>query len=164
MLLCRGYDRKLLVGILPVALFASGHTFYIQDLAKKMGLEPYVVHGTFQFSGTDGKRHRFRERQIWLPVRTASYGKKYADDPTQGDCDNFCVLQDEPSYFDPPGGLLSFDLRVTHLLEPASHIKLNGKIDDLHGHFDLANAQLLQVRCPKLLTCACACGYACASR
>lgn len=57
------------MGVLPVALFASGHTFYVQDLAERMGLEPYVVHGTFQFSGTPGKRHRFRERMIWLGVR-----------------------------------------------------------------------------------------------
>lgn len=66
--LFRGYGGKLWVGILPVALFASGHTFHVQRLAEKMGLEPFVVHGTFQFSGTPGKRHRFRERLIWLPV------------------------------------------------------------------------------------------------
>lgn len=66
----RGYDGKLLAGVLPVALFASGHTFYVQDLASRMGLEAYVAHNTFQFAGTEGKRHRFRERGIWLAVST----------------------------------------------------------------------------------------------
>ena len=68
----RGYDGKLLAGVLPVALFASGHTFYVQDLASRMGLEAYVAHNTFQFAGTEGKRHRFRERGIWLAVSLLS--------------------------------------------------------------------------------------------
>lgn len=54
-------------------------------------------------------------------------------------------LQDEPDYFDPPGGLLSFDLRVSHLLKPASHLKQTGELQDLHSHFDLVNGQLAQV-------------------
>ena len=68
LMISRGYDGNLLAGVLPVALFASGHTFYVQNLAARMGLEPYVAHNTFQFAGTEGKRHRFRERSIWLAV------------------------------------------------------------------------------------------------
>ena len=51
-----------------MATFASGHTFFVQQLAARMGLEPYVVHATFQFSGTPGKRHRMREQGLWLAV------------------------------------------------------------------------------------------------
>ena len=66
--LCRGYDGTLAIGILPVALFASGHTYFVQRLHERMGLEVYCVHATFQFSGTDGKRHRMRERMLWVVV------------------------------------------------------------------------------------------------
>ena len=74
-----GYDGKLKVGILPVSMFVSGHTYFVQRMHEKVGLEPYVVHATFQYSGTEGKRHRMREALLW---------------------------EDSPEYYDPPGGLL----------------------------------------------------------
>jgi len=30
---------------------------------ETVGLKPYAFHATFQFAGTEGKRHRFRESQ-----------------------------------------------------------------------------------------------------
>lgn len=65
---CRGYDGRLKIGILPVSTFCSGHTFFVQRMADAMGLKPYVVHATFQFSGTPGKRHRMRESLLWDAV------------------------------------------------------------------------------------------------
>ena len=65
MVLCRGYDGKFLFGILPVATFCSGHTFFVQRMPEKLGLDPYVAHATYQYSGTPGKRHRFREALLW---------------------------------------------------------------------------------------------------
>ena len=59
------WDGKLLMGILPCATFASGHTYFVQHLAARHKLEPYVVHATFQYSGTPGKRHRMREALLW---------------------------------------------------------------------------------------------------
>ncbi len=64
----RGFDGKLRMGILPVSTFCSGHTFFVQRMADVMGLQPYVVHATFQFSGTPGKRHRMRESLLWDAV------------------------------------------------------------------------------------------------
>jgi len=61
----RCYDGKLKCGILPVSIFCSGHTGFTQRMPEKLGLKPYVVHATFQFSGTPGKRHRMRERMWW---------------------------------------------------------------------------------------------------
>ena len=58
------------MGILPVSTFCSGHTFFVQRMADVMGLKPYVVHATFQFSGTPGKRHRMRESLLWTAVHT----------------------------------------------------------------------------------------------
>lgn len=72
------------MGILPVSLFCSGHTFFVQRLYEKVvpKQEAYVVHATFQFAGTEGKRHRMREAMIWE--------------------------SDGPEYYDPPGGFLAF--------------------------------------------------------
>ncbi|GJP48131.1 hypothetical protein CLOM_g7409 [Closterium sp. NIES-68] len=75
------FDGTLKLGILPVALFCSGHTYFVQHLYRKIGLEPYAMHATFQFTGTGGKRHRFREAMAFI---------------------------DPPEYYDPPGGVLSF--------------------------------------------------------
>ena len=30
-----------------------------------MGVEPYIVHQTFQYGGVKGKRHRLREAMLW---------------------------------------------------------------------------------------------------
>lgn len=60
-----GYNGKLRVGVLPCALFASGHTFFVQHKYAELDLEPYVAHATFQYSGTPGKRHRFREEMLF---------------------------------------------------------------------------------------------------
>lgn len=64
--LFKAYNETLRMGILPVSMFCSGHTFFIQDLPGRLGVEPYVVHATFQYSATIGKRNRFRERLMWL--------------------------------------------------------------------------------------------------
>lgn len=61
----RGYDGKYKFGILPVSTFCSGHTFFTQRMHEKLKLQPYVVHATFQFSGTPGKRLRMREFMLW---------------------------------------------------------------------------------------------------
>ncbi len=44
-----GYEGSLTMGILPVSIFCSGHTMYVQRLGERLGLQPYAVHGTFQF-------------------------------------------------------------------------------------------------------------------
>jgi hypothetical protein len=33
--------------------------------AQVMEVQPYVVHQTFQYGGTKGKRHRLRESLLW---------------------------------------------------------------------------------------------------
>lgn len=45
---------------LPHPLFSL-----VQRLPEQLRLQPYVVHGTFQFSGTPGKRNRMREALLW---------------------------------------------------------------------------------------------------
>ncbi|EIE21596.1 hypothetical protein COCSUDRAFT_17381, partial [Coccomyxa subellipsoidea C-169] len=116
----RGYDGNLRVGILPVALFASGHTYFVQRLHEQMGLDVYAVHATFQYSGTPGKRHRMRERLLWLA--------------------------DPPEYYDPPGGLLSFDFQLGDLVNKSVPTNGGEALEDYKGHFELVNAQLQQIR------------------
>ncbi|KAK9813171.1 hypothetical protein WJX72_010080 [[Myrmecia] bisecta] len=117
--LFKGYDGKLLIGILPVSIFCSGHTYFVQRLPERLQLKPYVVHATFQYSGTPGKRHRLRERLLW---------------------------NDPPAYFDPPGGLLTFDLDLTNLLEGSTPQPRDGTLPRTLGHFKLVNHQLVQIR------------------
>ncbi|XP_010266425.1 PREDICTED: arabinosyltransferase XEG113 isoform X2 [Nelumbo nucifera] len=75
------YDGNLKLGILPASIFCSGHTYFVQVMHQQLRLEPYAVHTTFQYAGTEGKRHRLREG---------------------------LVFYDEPEYYDSPGGFLSF--------------------------------------------------------
>ncbi len=37
----------------------------VQHKYQEFGLQPYVAHATFQYSGTPGKRHRFREAMLF---------------------------------------------------------------------------------------------------
>ncbi|KAG4938525.1 hypothetical protein JHK85_045274 [Glycine max] len=75
------FDGKLKLGILPASIFCSGHTYFIQAMYQQLRLEPYAVHTTFQYGGTEGKRHRLREAMHFL---------------------------DPPEYYNPLGGFLSF--------------------------------------------------------
>ena len=78
------------VGVLPVSLFCSGHTYFVQRMPKKLEQLPYVIHATYTFSKALGKRFRFREGMLW------------AVDP--------------PEYFRRPGGYMSFEMDVPERL------------------------------------------------
>ncbi|KAL0896982.1 hypothetical protein Bca101_080943 [Brassica carinata] len=75
------YDGNLKVGILPASIFCSGHTYFVQAMYQQLRLEPYALHTTFQYGGTEGKRHRLREGMVFF---------------------------DQPEYYDAPGGFISF--------------------------------------------------------
>ena len=63
------YDGKIKLGVLPVALFNNGHTYFAQRLPELLELNPYAMHATFQYEGTPGKRNRMRESNQWLGDR-----------------------------------------------------------------------------------------------
>ncbi|MEW5307750.1 MAG: hypothetical protein WDW36_010126 [Sanguina aurantia] len=119
--LWRGYDQKLTFGVLPCALFASGHVFFVQHKAEELGLQPYVAHATFQYSGTPGKRHRFREALLW---------------------------EDPPEYFDHHKGFITYTNTIPEALLLKAAEPLSGEVtrDMLDSHFALVNHQLLSVR------------------
>lgn len=75
------FDGNLKLGLLPASIFCSGHTYFVQVMYQQLRLQPYAVHTTFQYAGTEGKRHRLREAMVFY---------------------------DPPEYYDSPGGFLSF--------------------------------------------------------
>ena len=115
------YNETLRMGILPVSMFCSGHTYFVQDMPSRLGVDPYVIHATFQYSGTSGKRNRFRERLLW-------------DDPDD--------------YFRHPVGYLSAEHRVSdRLLDAAQSIDRDSfDLKTTMPHFRLVNQQLETVR------------------
>ncbi|EFN51848.1 hypothetical protein CHLNCDRAFT_37217 [Chlorella variabilis] len=114
------YNGKLKCGILPVSIFCSGHTGFTQRMPDKLGLQPYVVHATFQYSGTPGKRHRMRERLWW-------------NDPGE--------------YFSHPKGFIAYDGTVPPmLLEAAQKVQRDFSLQATMPHFNLVNHQIKQMR------------------
>jgi hypothetical protein len=67
-------------------------------------------------------------------------------------------VQDPPEYYDPPGGLLSFDLHFNGLLTVAGPTSHDYNLPSKQGHFDLVHFELLQVPCGPLLPPSCPCG------
>jgi arabinosyltransferase len=115
-----GYDGKLKFGILPVSMFCSGHTYFTQRMPDTVFVDPYVVHATFQFSGTAGKRHRFRERLLW---------------------------NDEPSYFKHENGFISANNNIPEsLLTDVEDVRRDGSIESTYPHFTLVHYQFLALR------------------
>lgn len=65
-----GLHRKFVygditVGALPTLLFCNGHVFFVQRLPAQYGIEPILVHTTFQFGYAAGKVHALREAHLW---------------------------------------------------------------------------------------------------
>ena len=114
------YSGTLLLGILPVSMFCSGHTYFVQNMPEKYDVEPYVIHATFQYSGTPGKRHRFREKLLW---------------------------KDEESYFDHPVGFISAHHKISErLLDAVKEGERNFDLESTLPHFALVNQQLVTIR------------------
>ena len=109
-----------MMGILPVSTFCSGHTYFVQEWPARLGVDPYVVHATFQYSGTPGKRHRFREKNLW---------------------------KDPETYFKNDHGFISSSYEVPEsLLTQITTMNRTFKVDSMKPHFDLVNYQLGHVR------------------
>lgn len=121
--LARIHNDTLTLGVLPVAYFCNGHTYFIQRAPERLHIEPYAVHATFQYSGTPGKKHRLREQGLFV---------------------------DPPEYYSANDRYISFDLDVSEkLLIESVPGDVKGQMTSLAevaGHFSLINHQLTQVR------------------
>jgi hypothetical protein len=60
-----GWQGKVKVQALDIMDFPNGHVYFAQRLPQTLNRVPYIVHATFQYGGTPGKRHRFREWRLW---------------------------------------------------------------------------------------------------
>lgn len=110
------WSRRLIGGILPISLFCSGHTGFVQKMHSKLGYAaPYALHATFQYSGTRGKIERFREAGVWV---------------------------DEPAYYDPPGGLLRYAPQLPDALTRPPWVG----VTDTARHLALVATQMAAVR------------------
>ena len=120
-------DTHVMAGVLPVSLFASGHTFFVSRMAHLMHQHPFMVHTTFQYGGAQGKRHRLREAMMW---------------------------EDEPDYYDGhEGGYLVYEPDLPHSMvypkggkitaDGTQAFDLRGSVDE---HFTLVHHQLTQIR------------------
>ncbi len=115
-----------MAGVLPVSLFASGHTFFVTRMAHLMQTHPYMVHTTFQYGGVQGKRHRLREAMMW---------------------------EDDEAYY-AAAPLLRFELDLPHALvypRGAAEADAAGTLPfglrhSVAEHFALVNHQLSQIR------------------
>eukprot|EP00882_Tetradesmus_deserticola_P016394 GHRQ01017508.1.p1 GENE.GHRQ01017508.1~~GHRQ01017508.1.p1 ORF type:complete len:452 (+),score=165.32 GHRQ01017508.1:1428-2783(+) len=116
----KGDEGKLLMGVLPLAYFASGHVYFTQRMHTTLGIQPYAVHATFQFSGTPGKKNRFREAGLWA---------------------------EQFEYFRPKNGFLAYESSLPKALLDAAGPR-TGKMDinNTIGHFELVNYQLKELR------------------
>lgn len=114
--LFRMHERKLVGGILPVSLFCSGHTGFVQRMSEQLGYHPpYALHATFQYSGTRGKKHRFREAMVW---------------------------EDAAGYYDAPQGFL----RYQPVLDPELTAGPWVGVKDTPRHLRLVQVQMAAVR------------------
>jgi len=116
---------NVLAGVLPVSLFASGHTHFVSRMAHLMHTHPYMVHTTFQYGGAQGKKHRLREGMMW---------------------------EDSPSYYTEPNFLV-YDLDLPYRLVypnggpvlPDGTQAFSNRMS-VEQHFELVHHQLTQMR------------------
>jgi len=121
----RSNGTHVMAGVLPVSLFASGHTFFVSRIAHLMHMQPYMVHTTFQYGGAQGKRHRLRESMVW---------------------------EDSEQYYSGPD-FLSYELHLPYALvyPNGGALRADGtqeltKHMDVEQHFALVHHQLTQMR------------------
>ena len=121
----RSDGTHVMAGVLPVSLFASGHTFFVSRMAHLMHEHPFMVHTTFQYGGAQGKRHRLREGLFW---------------------------EDDPEYYNGPD-FLAFepDLPYELVYPKGGAVRPDGtqefaKRASVDQHFALVHHQLTQIR------------------
>ena len=66
-------EGPLRVFILPMDQFAGGHVYFVQRYPQLRNKTAFMVHTTYQFSHSFGKRERLREEGLWLTDDDAYY-------------------------------------------------------------------------------------------
>lgn len=55
---------RIAAGLLPASTFENGHTFFVQHLPQRLGVQPFAVHASY-IAGRLSKIHHFREALQW---------------------------------------------------------------------------------------------------
>jgi hypothetical protein len=71
-----GNNGQLTLGILPVSIFASGHTMFVSRMHEQLDLRPYVVHAVFH-SGIMGEAEPL-PGSVFGTIRQATMTTRYA--------------------------------------------------------------------------------------
>ncbi|PSC75627.1 Histone H2A [Micractinium conductrix] len=69
----RVWHGRITMAAIPVSIFESGHTLFLQQLHKTKRVEPYNVHATWTYGGLPGKRARLRDLGLWAVDPPAYY-------------------------------------------------------------------------------------------
>eukprot|EP01062_Namystynia_karyoxenos_P047006 TRINITY_DN35353_c0_g1_i2.p1 TRINITY_DN35353_c0_g1~~TRINITY_DN35353_c0_g1_i2.p1 ORF type:complete len:964 (+),score=145.59 TRINITY_DN35353_c0_g1_i2:75-2894(+) len=85
--LLSAWGGRVRLGVLPIALFANGHSYFVQKAHARMGAEPYIAHSTYTFGVSDlllAKQVRFLQAGLWplpkpLAPRVLSVDWDWAD-------------------------------------------------------------------------------------
>ena len=154
-------NATLRVRPLPVLRFPSGHVAFVQRAPWRAGVEPYVVHATFQRFPTSlhglGKRGRFRCRQragnATPPPRHAgpSLPHTHIRHPNQLCCrETGLWLLDGPDYYGAAPGttrFLTYDNDVRREVERAAAARFpGGAMPVLYRHMVAVAYQLALFR------------------
>lgn len=67
------WGGRIRVGLLPMAQFLQGHTFFVQHLHEQLRSVPVHVHATYTLSGDYGKRFRLRSAGLWQAEEASYY-------------------------------------------------------------------------------------------
>lgn len=67
------WGGRVRVGLLPMAQFMQGHTFFVQHLHEQTRVPPVHVHVTYTLSADYGKRLRLRSAGLWQAEDAAYY-------------------------------------------------------------------------------------------
>lgn len=130
--------------------FPNGHIFFTARLPQREGIKPYAVHCTYQYSGTPGKRSRFRCVRFIIsyttgPTACFSFLRRVWDfiSPDGGTtlCREHGLWDDEPAYYD-EGRFLSLRFNIPDRLLVPEVSRATAKGDTPHAHLALVQYQV----------------------
>jgi hypothetical protein len=137
------FERSSLsVAVLPTMHFPNGHIFFTARLPQRQGITPFAVHCTYQYSGTPGKRSRFRCVPLHVVVRSQ---KAAAEIGVRELCREHGLWVDEPAYYD-EGRFLSLQYNIPDRLLQPDVARATPKGDTPHAHLALVQYQVDMVR------------------
>ena len=101
-------NETVTLGILPLAYFQNGHSYFEQRGWEKRNILPVCVHTTYVYAFNGAKRHRFRDEKLW-----------YDDDAYYSE-GSFLVFDNIP----PPDLMIDHSKDVPFDKVPADHLVL----------------------------------------